>query len=74
MGEGQIKRLVREMRPFYGLAALCALLTLVVGGLIVLPPYILGDIVNRLTKGQSVNTVGYLLVVVAVASLQGVAR
>lgn len=70
---GLFGRLVREMRPFYGLAALCAVLTLLVGGLIVLPPYILGDIVNRLTKGQPVNTLGYLALVIGVASLQGVA-
>ena len=70
---GLFRRLVRESRPFYGLAALCALLTFLVGGLTVAPPYILGDIVNRLTRGEPVNTWGYFALVVGVASLQGAA-
>ena len=59
------------MRPFRKLAALCAGLTALSSGFLVLPPIILGDIVNRLQRGEKVNTVAYLLLIAGVATLQG---
>ena len=69
---GLFRRLWREMRPFRGQAALCAGLTGCASGLGVLPPIILGDIVNRLQRGEQVNTVAYLALVAGTAALQGI--
>ena len=68
---GSLKRLVHELRPFRGLAARCGALTMLSSGFGVLPPIILGDIVNRLQRGERVNTVAYLLLIAGTASLQG---
>jgi ABC-type multidrug transport system fused ATPase/permease subunit len=69
--DGSIKRLSKELRPFRGLVALCGLLTILTSGLGLLPPIILGDIVNRLQKGESVNTLLYLAMITGFAALQG---
>jgi subfamily B ATP-binding cassette protein MsbA len=37
-----------------------------------LPPIILGDIVNKLAKGQSINTILYLLYIAGFATFQGI--
>ena len=63
--------LIRELRPFRGLVALCAILTLLQSAFGLLPPIILGDIVNKLQKGVPINTVMYLLYITGFATLQG---
>lgn len=69
--QGELRRLIRELRPFRGLALLCGVLTFINSGLGLLPPLILGDIVNRLQRGEPVNTVTYLLVIAGFATLNG---
>jgi len=54
------------------LVALCALLTALTSGFAVLPPIILGDIVNRLQRGERVNTLFYLVLIAGTATLQGI--
>ena len=68
---GLFRRLIQEMRPFRKLALLCAGLTALASGFLVLPPIILGDIVNRLQRGEKVNTIAYLLLIAGVATVQG---
>ena len=70
-GDGGIRRLAREMRPFRPLALLCVVLTACASGFSVLPPVILGDIVNRLQRGERVNTLLYLGLIAGVATAQG---
>ena len=65
------RRLLHEMRPFRRLAALCGGLTMLASGFSVLPPIILGDIVNRLQRGEAVNTLFYLGLIAGVATCQG---
>lgn len=50
---------------------MCALVTLLQSGFGLLPPLILGDIVNRLTRGERVNSVAYMLYIVGFAVAQG---
>lgn len=69
--DGSLRRLARELRPFRGKVALCGLLTVLSSGFGVLPPIILGDIVNRLQRGERVNTVAYLLLIAGAATVQG---
>jgi ATP-binding cassette subfamily B protein len=66
-----MRRLVRELRPFRGLVALCAGLTILQSAFGLLPPIILGDIVNRLEKGQNINTLLYLFFIAGFATIQG---
>ena len=66
-----MRRLAREMRPFRPLALRCVVLTACTSGFSVLPPVILGDIVNRLTRGERVNTLLYLGLIAGVATAQG---
>jgi len=64
-------RLVPELLPFRGLLALAALLTVVQSTFVFVPPLILGDIVNRLQRGDPINTVLYLFYIVAFSIGQG---
>ncbi|HEY0866971.1 MAG TPA: ABC transporter ATP-binding protein, partial [Fimbriimonas sp.] len=66
-----LKRLIPELKPFKGLLALCLFLTLSQSGFGLLPPIILGDIVNRLTKGEPINTYLYMGYIVGFALCQG---
>jgi subfamily B ATP-binding cassette protein MsbA len=66
-----LRRLVPELKPFKGLLFLCLLLTLSQSAFGLLPPIILGDIVNRLTRGDRINTVLYLGLIVGFAICQG---
>mgnify|MGYP000894221642 CR=1 FL=1 len=64
---GQFRRLMRELRPFTRLQVLCLLLTVAQSIFGFLPPLILGDIVNKLQRGEPINTLLYLGYVVGFA-------
>ncbi len=64
------KRLMTELRPFRGLMAVCAILTVSQSAFGFVPPLILGDIVNRLQRGDSINTMLYLTYIVGFSILQ----
>jgi len=66
-----LRRLVQELRPFRKLQLLCAGLTIAQSLFGFLPPFILGDIVNRLQKGEPINTTLYLSFVVGFAIAAG---
>lgn len=66
-----LRRLVRELRPFVKLQLLCAGLTIAQSVFGFLPPLILGDIVNRLQRGEPINTLLYLTYVVGFATMAG---
>jgi len=66
-----LKRLVQELKPFRGLVAICAVLTISQSAFGLLPPIILGDIVNKLQKGEPINTIFYLLYIAGFAIAQG---
>ena len=63
-----LRRLLPELKPFRGLIALSAMLTIAQSAFGFLPPLVLGDIVNRLQKGESINTTLYLGLIVAFAA------
>lgn len=62
-----IRRLIPELRPFRKLMLLCCVITIFQSTFGFLPPYVLGDIVNRLQRGEKVNTLLYLLIIVGLA-------
>jgi ABC-type multidrug transport system fused ATPase/permease subunit len=62
-----IPRLLRELRPFRRLQAAAVSLTVAQALFGFVPPVILGDIVNRLQRGEPVDTVRYLVYVVGFA-------
>jgi ATP-binding cassette subfamily B protein len=64
-------RLIRELKPFRWLVALCACITLLQSAFGLLPPIILGDIVNKLQHGVPINTVLYLFYITGFATTQG---
>ena len=66
-----LRRLVRELKPFRWLVALCGVLTIAQSAFGLLPPIILGDIVNKLQQGEPINTVFYLLYIAGFAIAQG---
>ena len=66
-----MRRLFRELRPFRGLAASCAAMTILQSAFGFIPPLILGDIVNRLQRGEPVNALVYLAYVIGFAIVQG---
>ncbi len=66
-----LKRLWPELKPYRPLMLVCAVLTIVQSGLGFAPPLILGDILNRLQRGEQVNTLLYLAYIVGFASVQG---
>jgi subfamily B ATP-binding cassette protein MsbA len=74
VNHASLKRLWPELRPYKGLIGLCALLTIVQSVLGFAPPYILGDIVNRLQRGEQINTVLYLATIVGFAVIQGLGQ
>lgn len=65
-----LRRLIPELRPFRGLMLLSALLTISQSAFGFLPPLVLGDIVNRLQSGESINTLLYLFLIVGFAAGQ----
>ena len=65
------KRLGRELRPFWKLQVLVVIVTVLQAAFGFLPPAILGDIVNKLQKGEPVDTVRYFLYIVAFATGAG---
>lgn len=67
-----LKRLWPELRPFLKLQLLCAVLTISQSAFGFIPPKILGDIVNQLQRGESVNAMMYLTWVVGFAVGQGI--
>lgn len=66
-----LRRLVPELRPFLRLQVWCLALTISQSIFNFLPPLILGDIVNKLQKGEPINTLLYLTYVVGFATGAG---
>jgi ABC-type multidrug transport system fused ATPase/permease subunit len=66
-----LRRLIPELRPFYGLIVLCAFLTVLQSAFGFVPPLILGDIVNRLQRGENINAWLYLGYILGFAIGQG---
>ncbi len=64
-------RLWREIRPYRGLLGFGMLLTMFQSAFGFIPPLILGDIVNRLQAGQTIDTWRYLFYVIGFASGAG---
>ncbi len=67
-----LRRLAHELKPFKWLVAVCIVLTVLQSAFGLLPPIILGDIVNRLQRGENINTVLYLLYIAGFAIIQGI--
>ncbi len=65
-----LRRLASELKPFRGLIAICTCLTMAQSAFGFVPPLILGDIVNRLQKGEPINTTMYLLYIVGFSLAQ----
>jgi subfamily B ATP-binding cassette protein MsbA len=66
------RQLWPELWPFRKLMALAAVLTVVQSIFVFMPPMILGDIVNRLQRGETINTLLYLAYIVGFATGQGI--
>lgn len=66
-----LRRLVTELRPFFGLLITCSALTIAQSAFGFVPPLILGDIVNKLQRGDHVNSQMYLMYVIGFAVVQG---
>ncbi|MBX3117952.1 MAG: ABC transporter ATP-binding protein [Fimbriimonadaceae bacterium] len=66
-----VRKLARELRPFWGLQVSCALLAIAQSAFGFVPPLILGDIVNRLQRGEPINAWLYLSYVVGFAMISG---
>jgi len=67
-----LRRLASELRPFLGLLVTCSALTIAQSAFGFVPPLILGDIVNKLQRGDHVNATMYLGYVVGFAIVQGI--
>ena len=66
-----IRQLWPELRPFRKLMLGSSFLVLLQSIFVFVPPMILGDIVNRLQRGQAVDTVRYLIYIVVFSLAQG---
>jgi hypothetical protein len=66
-----IRQLWPELRPFRKLMLGSSFLVLLQSVFVFVPPMILGDIVNRLQRGQAVDTVRYLIYIVVFSLAQG---
>ncbi|AIE83898.1 ABC transporter ATP-binding protein [Fimbriimonas ginsengisoli] len=69
-GPNPLRRLLPELKPFRRSMALCVFLTIAQSVFGFLPPFVLGDIVNRLQRGEHINTVLYLVMIVSLAGAQ----
>lgn len=69
---GSLRRLAPELKPFWRLQILCAVLTIAQSAFGFVPPLLLGDIVNRLQRGEPIDTIRYLLFILGFAIGQGV--
>lgn len=65
-----LRRMISELGPFRRGLAQCAILVSAQSLFGFAPPLVLGDIVNRLQRGESINTVAYLATIVALAAGQ----
>ncbi|MGV3614874.1 MAG: ABC transporter ATP-binding protein [Fimbriimonas sp.] len=65
-----LRRLWPELRPFRRDMLVCAVLVTAQSLFAFAPPLVLGDIVNRLQRGEPINTVGYLATIVGLAAGQ----
>lgn len=65
-----LRRLWPELRPYRRGMLTCAVLVTFQSLFSFAPPLVLGDIVNRLQRGDSINTVGYLLTIVILSAGQ----
>lgn len=68
--ENPLRRLWPELRPFRRDMLACAVLVTVQSLFAFAPPLVLGDIVNRLQRGEPINTTGYLATIVVLAAGQ----
>jgi ATP-binding cassette subfamily B protein len=66
-----LRPLLGELKPFRGLFVLCSILTILQSAFGFVPPLILGDIVNKLQKGEPINPALYLGFVLGFAVIQG---
>ena len=71
-GHASLRRLIPELKPFWRLQLLCGVLTIAQSAFGFVPPLLLGDIVNKLQKGEQIDTVLYLIYIVSFALAQGV--
>src|SRR5688572_30088826 len=71
-GPSALRRLIAELRPFLGLLITCSTLTILQSAFGFVPPLILGDIVNKLQKGEPVHVLLYLIYVIGFALVHGV--
>lgn len=65
-----LRRLWPELRPFRRSMILCGVLAVAQSVFGFLPPFVLGDIVNRLQRGEQINTLLYLGTIVGLAAAQ----
>lgn len=70
-GFALLRRLMPELRPFRKLMILVWTLTILQSGFGFVPPLILGDIVNRLQRGDNVNALMYLAFIVGFSLTAG---
>jgi len=66
-----LRRLWPELKPYRLLMLGCGSLTVLQSVFVFAPPLILGDILNRLQRGEPVNTLLYLGYIVGFALIQG---
>ncbi len=66
-----LRRLFVELRPFKALLLLAGGLTVTQTAFGFVPPLILGDIVNRLQRGDKINSLVYLALIVGFSLFQG---
>ena len=66
-----LRRLWPELKPFRRLTTTVAILTVAQSIFVFLPPLILGDIVNKLQRGENIQTGLYLAYIVGFSLMQG---
>jgi len=69
--QGSLKEIWPELRPYRRLIVIAVFLTVLQTIFIFVPPLILGDIVNRLQRGDGINTLLYMAYIVGFSLLHG---
>jgi subfamily B ATP-binding cassette protein MsbA len=70
-GSQLLRQLLPELRPYRGRLAVIAVLVIIQSLFVFVPPLILGDIVNRLERGEALNTLLYMGYIVFFSLAQG---
>ncbi|MDX2065901.1 MAG: ABC transporter ATP-binding protein [Fimbriimonadaceae bacterium] len=70
-GSQLLRQLLPELRPYRTRLAIIAALVVIQSLFVFVPPLILGDIVNRLERGEALNTVLYMGYIVFFSLAQG---